>query len=179
MTITGFLRLAWELWNAERECGGEPGLILVEGAEGASPKGQGGSDMEDVQGTGAKEAGMGSCDAACVRESGAGNGDDADRARVDIPGKRKQDGLLLGSSQLFAENAPVERVDELEFGEVRGEERRLDALHDGRGSGRVGIGDVERKEEAGIRVDGQKRSRSAASCWAPETFKRFLPKVFF
>jgi len=42
----------------------------------------------------------------------------------------KQDGLLLRSSQLFAENPPVERVDELELGEVGGDERRLDALHD-------------------------------------------------
>ena len=122
---------------------------------------------------------MGSGDAASRGESSSGNGNDADCACVDILGKRKQDGLLLGGPQLFAENAPVERIEKLEFDEVRGEERRLDALHDRCGSRRVGIGDVERKEETGIRVDDQKRSRSAANCWAPETFRRFAPKVFF
>src|SRR5260370_40850709 len=98
---------------------------------------------------------------------------------MDIRGERKQNGLLLRSPQLFAENARVERVDELEFGEVCCEERRFNALHDCRGSGRVGIGNVEREEEAGIRAGDQKRSRSAANCWAPETLRRFLPKVFF
>ena len=168
-----------ELWNAEGEGRGEPGLILVEGAEGVGPKSYCGSEVQDVQGAGPEEAGMGSGNAAGMRESGRGNGDDADRSRMDIPGERKQDGLLLRSPQLFAENAPVERVDELEFGKVRGEKRRFNALHDGRSSGRVGIGNVEREEEAGIRVDDQKRSRSAANCWAPETLRRFLPKVFF
>src|SRR5216684_1519561 len=68
---------------------------------------------------------MCSSDAARVCEGSAGNGHDADGAGVDIPGERKQNGLLLGSPQLFAENAAVKRVDELEFGEVRSEKRRL------------------------------------------------------
>src|SRR6267378_2843777 len=137
-----------ELWNAEGECRGEPSLILVEGAEGIGPKSHSGSDVQDVQGAGPEEACMGSCDAAGMPESGRGNWDDADRSRMDIPGERKQDGLLLRSAQFFAENAPVERVDELEFGEVCAEERRFNALHDDRSSGRVGIGNVDREEEA-------------------------------
>src|SRR5260370_11445493 len=87
--------------------------------------------------------------------------------------------MILRSSQLFAENPPVERVDELDLDEVGGDERRLDALHDCCGRGGVGIRDIKREKKAGVRVNDQKRSRSAASCSAPGTFSRFLPKTFF
>ncbi len=77
-----------------------------------------------------------------MRERGSGNRHDAEHTGMDILGKRKQDGLLLRSLQLFAENAPIERVDELKFGEISGKERRLRALHDCRGRRGVGIGKV-------------------------------------
>src|SRR5260370_6309294 len=133
------------LWNAEAEGGGEFGLILIEGAEGTGREGECGSYMQDIQSASAEEPGLGSGDAPGMRERGSGNGHDADHACLDIPGERKQDGLFLGSAQLFTENAPVERVGELEFGEVDGEERRLDALHRGGSGEGVGIVDVQRE----------------------------------
>ena len=36
--LTGCCAMVLELWNAEGEGRGEPGLILVEGAEGVGPK---------------------------------------------------------------------------------------------------------------------------------------------
>ena len=135
--------------------------------------------MQDIQGTSAEEPGLGSGNPPGTRKSRGRYRHDTNQAVVHILGKRKQNSLLLRSAQLLPENAPIERVDELEFGEVGGEERWPDALHDCCGRGGVGVGDEKREEEVGVRVDDQKRSRSAASCSAPETFRRFLPKVFF
>ena len=120
-------------------------MILVESAEGTGPESEGGSYMQDVQSASAEEPGLGSGDAPGMCERDSGNGHDADHACMHILGERKQDGLLLGSAQLFTENAPVERVGELEFGEVGGEERRLNALHRGGSGEGVGVGDVQRK----------------------------------
>jgi len=168
-----------ELWNPEAEGEGKPRLIFVERAEGTSSKRESRSNMQDVQRTSAQEPRLGSRDTPGVPEGSGGKGHDADQAVVHIHGKGKQNGLHFRSAQLFAENPPVERVDELEFGEVRGQKRWPNPLHNSCSSGGVGIGHVEREKKAGVGVDDQKRSRSAASCSAPETFTRFLPKVFF
>src|SRR6267143_1086613 len=168
-----------ELRNAKPQGASEPRLILIQRAERTSSKSEGRSNMQDVQGTSAEEPGLGSGNPPGMRKSRGRYRHDTDQAVVHILGKRKQNSLLLRSAQLLPENAPIERVDELEFGEVGGEERWPDALHDCCGRGGVGVGDEKREEEAGVRVDDQKRSRAAASCSAPETFRRFLPKTFF
>lgn len=165
MTVSGMeLPLLWRLGNAEAEGGGEASLVLVEGAEGGGAEGDGGSHVQDVQGTRTEEAGLRPGDAPGVGESGGRKGHDANDRRLNVPGEAEQDCLLFGSAHLSAKDAPVEGVDELEFGEIGGEQGRLDALHDGGSGGGVGVGDVEGKKEAGVRVNDQKRSRSAASC---------------
>lgn len=139
-------------------------MVPVEGAERGSAESNGGSDMENVQSARAEEAGLRPGDAPGVGDHGGRKWHDADDARMEIPGERKQDRLLFGSAHLFAKNASVERVDELEFGEIGGNQGRLGALHDRSSGRRVGVGDVEREKKAGVCVNDQKRSRSAASC---------------
>lgn len=152
------------LWEPKAQGGGEPSLVLVKGAEGGSAEGDGRSNMQDVQSPRAEELGLRPCDAPSVGESSGGKRHDANDGRLNVPGEREHDRLLLGSAHLFAENAPVERVDELEFCEIGGDQGRLDTFHDGGSRRRVGVGDVKGEKEAGVRVNDQKRSRSAASC---------------
>lgn len=113
-------------------------------------------------------------------QSGAGNRNDADQTSLDIFRERDENGLFLESPQLLAKNSSVEDVDKLELAQIGSDKGRLQAPHDGASRRRVGVRNVEGKQEAGVCVDRQKRSsRSKAMASAPEIFMRFLPNNLF
>ena len=89
-TIRNLVRM-----NSQTKGGGELGLILIESAEGAGAESEGGSHVQDVQGTCAEKPGLCSSDTPGVRECDGGNGHDADRTCMDILRKRKQNGFLF------------------------------------------------------------------------------------
>src|SRR5260370_28132711 len=86
----------------------------------------------------------------------------------------------FGGQQFFSEKPQSDRVEYLDFPHVSKEQRQVRALHLGGGCGGIHVKNVEGEQEAGVDAGGQKRSsRSRAMISAPETFMRFLPKIFF
>src|SRR5260370_42087882 len=86
----------------------------------------------------------------------------------------------FGGQQFFSEKPQSDRVEYLDFRHVSKEQRQVRALHLGGGCGGIHVENVEGEQEAGVDAGGQKRSsRSRAMILAPETFMRFLPKIFF
>src|SRR6266581_6397623 len=168
------------LWNAEAEGGGEPGLLLIEGVEGIGPKNERARDVQHVERAGPQQRSVRSCNLLCMLVSSGRKRDDLHHALLDIFAKEAIDFLRLRGPQVFSEKPQSDGVEDFDFPHVGKEQRQDRAPHFGRGRGGIHVENVEGDQEAGIDTGSQKRSsRSRAMISAPETFMRFLPKVFF
>src|SRR6266704_2656938 len=178
--LTGGGGTVERLGNAETEGRGEPRLLLIEGVEGISPKNERARDVQHVERAGAQERSVRSCNLLCLPVSSGRKRDDPHHALLDIFAKESMDFHRLSGPQFLSEKPQSDGVEDFDFRHVSKEQRQDRAPHLGGGRGGIHVGNVEGEQEAGIDTGGQKRSsRSRAMISAPETFMRFLPKVFF
>lgn len=143
--------------SGHAEFGGECEFALadVEGEEGGGFEGEGGGDVKDVEGAGAESAGLRARELPGAVKDGGGYGSDLDEAGPYVVCKQIEDALFVGGLHLSAKNGEIQRIDELEFAEVRADETRIQPAHCRQGCGSVDVRDVERKEKAGVRVNDQ------------------------
>ena len=83
-----------------------------------------------------------------------------------------------GCVRLLPENAQLKRIPQLQFGQVCNQPCCRDRSDRLCRSLRVGVLGIERSQEAGIKVNPQKRSRPSAINSAFETLNTLSPKIF-
>src|SRR6266699_4834933 len=138
--LTGGGGTVEELWNAEAEGRGEPGLLLIEGVEGISPKNERARDVQHVERAGAQERSVRSCNLLCLPVSSGRTRDEPHHALLDIFAKESMDFHRLSGPQFLSEKPQSDGVEDFDFRHVSKEQRQDRAPHLGRGRGGIHVG---------------------------------------
>src|SRR5438046_1293214 len=171
---------AERLWNRQADGNSERRLLLVKRVEGIGLKNEGTGNLQHVKRASAQKRSVRSRDLLRLVVGSGGKRDDLHNALLDIFAKETVDFLHFRGPQLLSVEPQSDGVEDFDFSHVGKEQRQDRAFYPGRGQSGIHVENVEGEQEAGVDTGGQKRSsRSNAMISAPETFMRFLPKIFF